>query len=280
MQLKVVTITIVVTLLVAQQASSAQTGDAVANQQAASNSTGENQTSFNEIENNDDDQRIIIVEPYKSLLQTTTRFALAQTQVTQHMNIDTAMNLLNQIAYSLAKPIILLRVIKSIVVLLASLMTTAFFFPGAQKFLEAVWRDPNEAFQLDRYMRNGIQGRSVLAAIGSSTEETLNRVGLQDYSCRERSLCYIGEILKCSFPDSSEKVTNFVTENLSSSAGKENVYARAFVSGFVDRNCTLVGLTNPNETKNCLGDFFHSIFIGGSSKSKRSSSSHSGKKRK
>lgn len=208
---------------------------------------------------NEIDDRITIGEPYKSLLKTTARFALAQTQVTKHINIETAMDLLNDTSYLLSKPSTLLKAIKVAAVSAATLIATIFFFPGAHQFLEAAWQDPLNTLNLDKYLTNGLQERSVLAVLGSKTDETLARVGLQDNSCRERSLCYLGEMLKCSFPQTADSLTKFATDNFSSTGIRENIYGRAFISGFVDRNCSKVGLTAAQETHNCLGSFFSSL---------------------
>ena len=210
----------------------------------------------------DIDDRILIAEPYKSIIQTTTRFALAQTKITKHLNIDTAKNLLNDASYLLSRPIVLLKALKFIAVTLATFMATVFFFPGAHKFAETLWQDPTNALNLDRYLTNGLQERSVLAALGSKTDETLSRVGLQDNTCRQRSLCYMGEMVKCTFPHTTETVTKFVSENFSNTGAKENVYARAFISGFVDGNCTGIGGKDSHEANNCLGNLFNSILSG------------------
>jgi len=217
----------------------------------------------NEIGGDNDNDRITIVEPYKSIIQTTTRFALAQTKIAKHVNIETAMNFLNDAGYFLSKPVVLFKTLKMIAVTLATLLATMFFFPGAHRFAETAINDPLEALNLDRYLTNGLQERSVLAAIGSKTDETLSRVGLQDDSCRQRSLCYMGEILRCSFPHTSESVTKFASEHFSNTNIKDNVYARSFISGFVDRNCTAIGaFETGRETQHCLSSFFNSLLSG------------------
>lgn len=212
----------------------------------------------------DIDTRITLSEPYKSIIQTTTRFALSQSRITKHLNIDTAMNLLNEVARFLSKPIVLLKTLKVAAVTLATILVTLFLFPGASRFADAAWQDPVNAFNLDRYLTNGLQERSILEALGSRTDETLSRVGLQDGSCRQRSLCYLGEIAKCSFPHTADTITKFVSENFAESNIKDNIYARAFISGFVDRNCTGIGTgtNNPREQHNCLGTFISSILSG------------------
>lgn len=226
------------------------------------NQPGNNTIPDDHFKRNEIDDRITIGEPYKSLFQTTARFALAQTKITKHVNIDTAMNFLNDASYFLAKPVVLFKVLKVLAVSLATFMATIFFFPGAYQFIDAAWKDPVNTLNFDRYLTNGMHERSVIGLLGSKTDETLSRVGLQDNSCRERSICYVGEIIKCSFPHTSETITKFASENFSNTGIRENVYARAFVSGFVDRNCSRIGFNDAQENQNCLSNFINSILMG------------------
>lgn len=213
------------------------------------------------------DDRIVVGEPYKSLIQTTARFALAQSKISNHVHIDTAMGVLNNASWLLAKPKNLLKVFKMVVVTMATLTATIFLFPGAWGFFKDVWEDPSNTLNLDRYLTNGISERSALSMLGSKAEETLSRVGLEDGSCRERSLCYLGEILKCSFPYTSESLARFASDNFSSTNVRENVYARAFLTGFVDHNCTKI-MSDGKDSHNCLGKFLNTILNGNEQRAK------------
>lgn len=149
------------------------------------------------------ENRIQLVEPYKSMIQSMSRFMFAQSPLANHINIDTFMVVLNDSAYMLAKPSTLMRVAKVVGSLVVSLLTATFFLPGAHKFLNSVWQDPKKMLNVDRYLSNGVSGRSVVSILGSRTEEALKRVGLEDSLCREQSVCYFGEIVRCSFPKST-----------------------------------------------------------------------------
>lgn len=222
------------------------------------------------------DKPYLLPEPYKSLVQTTARYALAQTGVPNHINIDTAMSMLNDAAYLLFKPGNLLRAVKVASVLLASSLGLSIFVPGGSKFVESLWRDPASSLDLDSYLTNGVSERSVLDVVSSKTDEAFNRVGIEAQICREKSLCHIGEILRCFFPTSSQSILKFSRENFSSNSEKlrELPLAQAFLSGFVDRNCTKLvnqasqaqlltissrsGGSTPNSS--CFGNFLTSIF--------------------
>jgi len=219
-------------------------------------------------EQNEIDDRIVVGEPYKSLLKTTTRFALAQTKISNHLNLDVAMDLLSDAGFMLSRTSTLIKLVKIVAVTIASLLATTLILPGTYKFVDAAWRNPSATLNFDRYLSNGVSEKSVLSVLGSKTDETLKRIGLQDYACREQSLCYIGEILKCSFPQTSEGIIKFASENFSNTGIKDNIYARAFVSGFVDRNCSRVATSS--ETSNCLGNLFNSILVAPKSRAKRS----------
>lgn len=202
------------------------------------------------------ENRIQLVEPYKSMIQSMGRFMFAQSPMANHINIDTFMNIINDSAYMLAKPSTLLKVVKVFASLVVSFLAATFFVPGADKFFNSVWQDPANVLSLDRYLSNGVSSRSVVSMLGSSTEDALKRVGLEDSSCREQSVCYLGEILRCSLPQTSETVTKFASDNFSNISLKENKYAKAFVAGFVDRNCTKIS-TEAREARSCIHRLFY-----------------------
>lgn len=222
-------------------------------------------------ENEIEDTRIKVSEPYKSLIQTTARFALAQSRLANLVNIDTAMTMINDTFYMLSKPSTLIRVFKVISVFFATFFTSALFFPTTQKIIDRIWRDPSDALNLDRFLTNGVGEKSVLDMISSRTDEALNRVGLTNNRCRERSLCYLGEVLRCAFPMTSDALSKFSNENFSSSFYKDNRYFKAFSFGFNDQNCTRVQ-TDLIESGNCIGRFFNNILGNNRQQTEESSS--------
>lgn len=195
-------------------------------------------------QNEDDSNRINVAEPYKSILKTTTRFALSQTKLS-HVNLETAMTMLNDVGYVLAKPSNLLKAIKIVTVTMATFLTATIFFPGAHRFLEKVWNDPLNTFNLD-------SERSVV-------DDTLSRFGIQDSSCRQRSVCYTGEAIRCLFPETSEDISKFFKENFSNSGFKNHTYVSAFISGFSDKNCANVS-PEAGDTS-CLGSLINSLVL-------------------
>lgn len=213
---------------------------------------------------NEIDDRIQVSEPYKSLIQTTFRFALAQSGASKHVNIETAMDLLNDTGFMLSKPSILSKFAKTVVVILATLLTSAFFFPGVYKFADTAWRDPQRVMKsFESYLPNGINERSVINLVGSRAEDFLANIGLTDSSCREQSICQAGELIKCTFPHTAESIIKFVSDHFSRPKYRENKYVNAFLSGFVEQNCQALSSLNDDKSsrKNCFGNLFGSYFL-------------------
>lgn len=205
------------------------------------------------------EDRITIVEPYKSLLSTTAKFALAQTRVTKFVQLDTAVRITGDLLSVILRPKVLVKLVRVLASAFAVLFTTTFFFPGTYHFMESVWTNPVDALNLDR--------------MATSADETLNGFGLRDDRCREQTICQLGEILRCSFPKTSEALIKFASDNFSSSGITEHAYPKAFNQGFVERNCARLGYDNRDDSSSCLSNFFNSILASSRShlKDKRSS---------
>lgn len=200
-----------------------------------------------------DSDRIVLPESLKSLVQTGIRFTLAQTPIVDHVKVDTAMTLINNASFKLSKPATLIKAIKVIAVTIATFIATSFFFPGAYHTIEALLSDPKNKLNFDKFFSNGISEKSVIGAISTNTDDILNRVGLQDNSCRKRSICYLGQAVKCMFPETSQTFAKFVSDNFSFMDYKENKYSKAFLDGFVNRTCTTI---EDKDGPDCLQNIF------------------------
>lgn len=207
-------------------------------------------------ESNEIDDRIIIAEPYKSMLETTAKFALAQTKVTKIVSLDTAVQVLSDVTSIILKPAVLFKLARVLASIFAVVFTTAFFFPSTYNLMEHVWKDPAESLNLDRLADEG----SVIGLLGARTDEVLTRLGLKDNRCREQSICHIGEMLRCSFPQTSETLIKFSQKNLSTAAIKEHPYAKAFSLGFVEQNCARL-FDGCRDSPSCLTNFVSSVLL-------------------
>jgi len=208
------------------------------------------------------DNRLIIVEPYKSLIQTTARFALTNTNVGKHLDIDIVMNFLNDAGYLIAKPVILFTVAKVVTVLVGILSLGLFFLPGAPQFLEAAWKNPAKTFGLKKYLSNGVYERSILKALNSRTEELLASVGLDDETCRQKSICHVGETIMTMMPQKTKTAVDFLQENFSNIKPQGDIYFDAFSSGLINGDCSSI---MSNETRRerpmCLGHFVDTFLL-------------------
>lgn len=204
----------------------------------------DHQVKQNEIhvdQGDDEKDRIHITEPYRSLIQTTMRLSLSNSKLAQYFNVDTAMDFINRAAYSLSKASTLVKTIKVLAAALAVLITISFFYPP---LITKILRDPLNITNLDRFLSDGISEKSMIGLLSLRTDDFLNRIGFRDYTCRQRSLCYVGKILRCSLPNTAEALIKFATNNLSSSGLSEHRYVGAFVTGIEDQSCAKIGNNN------------------------------------
>lgn len=196
-------------------------------------------TSSSDDDSNDIDSRIQLPEHYKSLIETTTRLIIIQTGLSNRVNIDTAMNFLKDTAYMLSKPKVLIKAIKVFAVSLLTILAGVFFLPtSVYQTVVSTWRNPAYlTFNSEMYLSNGIIEKSLLDMLGLADEGSIDLYGLKDSSCRQQSICYIGNLIASTFPTTSRSISKFARENLSSYGLKDNKYIGSFLSGFADRDC-------------------------------------------
>lgn len=208
----------------------------------------------NEIRVDDDDKdRIKLREPYKSLIQTGVRLSISQSKLAKHLNVDTLMDFINSSAYMLSKASTLVEVIKVVGIIMGMFLASSFFYPP---LLKNLMYDPIHTMHMDKFLNgNGISERSMLGMLSSSTDNFLNSIGLRDNTCRERSLCYAGDIMKCLLPNTAEAITKFASDNFSNVGLSEHKYVKAFATGFVDRNCGKM-FGNGNNSHSCFSSIF------------------------
>lgn len=230
----------------------AQTNNASANEIASQQE--------NEISSAAAEPRIHLVEPYKSMVETATRFALAQTKLSNHVSIDFSVHILKEVGFKLSKISNLVKLIKYVAISAVSILVTSFFFPGLAKFFDSMWNDPVNTLNLDRYLTNGLSERSVIGILGSKTDSMLKQVGLSEFSCRQRSICYFGEVLRCSSPRTAEALIKFGSDHFANTSLSSNPTVKSFLSGYVDRNCTSIPLET-DKSEYCFRNLFNS-FLG------------------
>lgn len=225
------------------------------------NHQGEHQEtskSENELLDNEIDDRIDVPQHYKTIAVTLTRYILPQTPIPKYLQQETAVSLLSDVGRMLTRRKTLARFIKVMTVLTATLLTATFLWPGAIRFMDEVWQEPMRVFRLDKHLTNGVGKMSVLELLGSRTDEALRSFGLQDTSRRERSLCYTGEWIRCTFPVASDHLIKWGSDFFSFETMKDNKYVRAFTDGFVDQKCQR-NITENVSYQECFGNLVNSV---------------------
>lgn len=199
-------------------------------------------------QNEVDVDRIEFGEVYKSLLRTTIRFTLEQTRIPKYVKVDTAIAWLDKLAYKVARLSTLIALTKTAAIAVVSLLITTLIFPNTYQQIESKIRE-----QRRQFIPSNINPDSVVDMLSQSTENALDRFGLvSDTICRERSVCLIGSIVRCSFPESSEILNNYVEENMPKIETSRNKYTKAFTKGFYDQNCETYEANSKNAPK-CPG---------------------------
>jgi hypothetical protein len=213
--------------------------------------------SANETGYDGDESRIVLVEPYKSLLQATTRFAVAQSSLTGYVNVDTAMDVISDAGYALSKPAILMSAFKIVAIIIATVTAGAFLVPASLVHaLDVSFRNPDRLLRIDRYLPDNFNKMDIVRLLNEKSDELLERFGLNDSACREQTVCQVGELLRCTFPKKSKIFINFISENVSRPKYRSKKYFSAFLSGFIDQNCTT---GNGDSQKVCASNFVKSF---------------------
>lgn len=211
----------------------------------------------------EDERRITLSEPYRSLVQTSARFAIAQTSVTNYVNIDTFMDFMSDAGYALSKVSTLIVVSKAIAIVMGTLLAVAFFIPSSViRMIDALIRHPERLMHLERYLPNGLNEMGIIGMMNEKTEEMLSRFGLNESACREQSVCQAGEFFRCAFPRISKVGIQFISENFSRPKYRSNKYLNSFLTGFIDQNCAaseLAGSEQNTVPRNCASNFMKSL---------------------
>ena len=214
-------------------------------------------------DSSDDENRITISEPYKSLIQTTARFAVAQSSLTDYVTVDTFMDVVGDASYALSKPSILGKALKTAAVLVVTLLASAFVLPvSIIHGLGSILRNPDRLTKLERHLPIGLSEMGVINLLNERTDDLISRFKLNDSSCRQQTICHAGEQLRCTFPRASKMTIDFVSENFSLQKYRSNKYLNAFMTGFIDQNCAnIIELDESAQSKSCACNFIKSISI-------------------
>lgn len=182
----------------------------------------------------------------------------------RYVKLEHIMNLVDRVAYAISKPIAVINVIKFIALAMSSLIMSAFSLPGGIVDIASRGRNRERSTWISPFghlSRPEIEGMIDLMA--RNYDEMLNRAGLQDRSsCRERSLCVLGDMMACDFPSLVVTVGRFAQQHLPPIDTHKNKYTKALVLGLNQTDCDRAYKTNLYECPS-FRDYMRSYFHGG-----------------
>lgn len=146
----------------------------------------------------------------------------------------------------LSKPKVLIKATKALAVSLLTVLAAVFFLPSSvYKTIIAAWRNPTYMISdSEKYLSNGIIEKSLLDMLGLGDEGSINMYGLKDASCRQQSICYLGNLFASTFPTATKSISKFARKNLSNYGLNDNKYIGSFLSGFFDGDCLKINASS------------------------------------
>lgn len=186
----------------------------------------------------DEENGIIISEPYKTMIKASAQMAVAQVMpsIPEYIGMDATMEMISDAGYALTKPSVLRQLVKPVLATLITLVVAAFLAPRtAINFVASAWRNPESLSKASDWLMNGLIKADVIKSLHLADMELVKKLGLEDSACREQTVCRLGELVRCKLRSSSEIVIDFITyKNLRKI---EKKYLKAFLSGFIDQDC-------------------------------------------
>lgn len=178
--------------------------------------------------------------------------------------LESVIGILDRVAYAVSKPATIVNIVRFITLALSTLIMSNFIFPTMTIF------DMSKKKNRDRFNRynplNHITRpdiENMIELMARNYDDTLNRAGLMEKdSCRERSLCVIGDMVSCEFPNVVLSVGNFAQNHLPPIDHSKNKYAKALVLGLNQTNCDQAYKLNDYECPS-FRDYVRSYFQGG-----------------
>jgi hypothetical protein len=183
------------------------------------------------------------------------------------------MDVLSDTSYALSKPSRLLVAFKVTAVAMIAFLASVFILPvSLVQSMATILQNPDRLMKLEKYLPNGLNEMGIIQMLNEKTDEFLDRFRLNDSSCREQTVCHLGELIRCTFPKASKVSISFISENFSRPKYRNNKHLNSFLSGFIDQNCAnSVEHDNSAQSKSCAGNFIKSLSF--CSKSAQSTSS-------
>lgn len=179
----------------------------------------------------------------------------------RYIRLENIISVLDRVAYAISKPAAIINLIKFIAIALSSFFMSVFVLPN-NNFPRGYRDRPTPRYNpFGHLTRSEIE--SMIDVITRNYDETLNRAGFSDRStCRERSLCVLGDMMACDFPNIVVTVGRFAQHHLPPIDTHKNKYTKALVLGLNQTDCDRAYKTDSYECPS-FRDYVKSYFHGG-----------------
>lgn len=179
-------------------------------------------------------QTLTVVQP---LMREGIRVTLSEPSF-RYAKLENMINILDRVAFAISKPATIMNIIRFVTLALSSLIMSSFIFPST--LFELSKKSRRERFNrynpLNQITRADIE--SMIDLMSRNYDETLNRAGLMEKnSCRERSLCVLGDMVSCEFPNVVLTAGKFAQNHLPPIDTNRNKYTKAIVMGLNQTDC-------------------------------------------
>lgn len=181
-----------------------------------------------------------------------------------YSRLENMVSVLDRVAYAISKPATIANVVRFVTLALSSLIMSSIIFPISALF-DLTKKRNRERLQrynpLNYISRQDIE--NMIDSMSKNYDDTLNRAGLLEKgSCRERSLCVLGDMVSCEFPNAVVTVGKFAQNHLPPIDVQKNKYTKALVLGLNQTDCDQTYKLNEYECPT-FRDYVRSYFYGG-----------------
>lgn len=181
----------------------------------------------------------------------------------RHAKIENISSFLDRVAYAISKPVAIMNVIKFVALALGSFIMSTIVLPLSNlDMAKRRYRNRNTWMGPFGFL-GPFEVEGVVELLSRNYDEFLDRSGFPDRSsCRERSLCVLGDMMACDFPSFVVRAGRFAQHHLPPIDTSKNKYTKAFVLGLNQTDCNRAYSTSNYECPT-FKDYIKSYFHGG-----------------
>jgi len=161
--------------------------------------------------------------------------------------VENMLSFLDRVALVISKPAAIISVIRFCALTITSFIMSTFIFPNNNHNYDWPKKRVHERYNpFSHITQRDVEG--VIELMSRNYDELLNRAGFGDRAaCRERSLCVLGDMMACDFPNLVVTAGRFAQNHLPPIDAHKNKYTRALVLGLNQTDCDLAYNTNAYE---------------------------------